>query len=59
MTCACGIQKAVRPCIEVAEEFRNIQMAQLKEKMGALCKDQSVDISDIVTNTRKPSVLKM
>lgn len=58
ITCMCGLQKSTRPCLEVAEEFRNIQMAQLKDKMGVLSKDQSVDLSDI-GNFKKPSVLKL
>ncbi|KAJ8972173.1 hypothetical protein NQ314_000301 [Rhamnusium bicolor] len=32
VTCSCGLQKSTRPCIDVAEEFKNIEMAQLKEK---------------------------
>lgn len=58
MTCPCGLQKSSRPCLEVAEEFRNIEMAKLKEKIGDLTKDQTVDISDIC-KVKKPSILKM
>ncbi|KAJ8971889.1 hypothetical protein NQ314_000502 [Rhamnusium bicolor] len=59
VTCSCGLQKSTRPCIDVAEEFRNIEMAQLKEKMSDLSKDQTVDISDIISKPKKPSVLKI
>ncbi|KAJ8955604.1 hypothetical protein NQ318_001434 [Aromia moschata] len=59
VTCLCGLQKGTRPCTEVTDEFRNIEMAQLKEKMGDLTKDQTVDISDIVSKPKKPTVLKI
>lgn len=59
VTCICGLQKSTKPCIEVTEEFKNMEMAQLKEKIGVSSKDQAVDISDIVRNSVKPNVLKM
>ncbi|KAJ8978437.1 hypothetical protein NQ317_019677, partial [Molorchus minor] len=34
-------------------------MAQLKEKMGDFSKDQTVDISDIVSKPKKPTILKI
>ncbi|XP_023025615.2 nuclear transcription factor, X-box binding stc [Leptinotarsa decemlineata] len=59
ITCLCGVQKSTRPCIEVADEFKNLQMAQIKEKMGVLSVSHAVDISDILYVPMKPSVLKI
>ncbi|KAJ8920654.1 hypothetical protein NQ315_004793 [Exocentrus adspersus] len=58
VTCLCGLQKSTRPCLEVSEEFRNIEMAKLKDKIGDISKDQTVDISDIC-KAKKPTVLKI
>lgn len=59
VTCNCGLQKATKICTDVAEEFKNLEMTQLREKITVTSKDQSVDISDIVDNCLKPTVLKM
>ncbi|KYB27326.1 protein shuttle craft [Tribolium castaneum] len=58
VTCPCGLQKATRPCIELAEAYKEIEMAHLKDKMADLLKDQAVDISDI-NKAKRPSVLKI
>lgn len=57
--CSCGLQKTMKPCIEVSEEYKNLEMAQLRDKIGWSSKDQAVDISDIISTTTKPSTLKM
>ncbi|XP_056631026.1 protein shuttle craft [Diorhabda sublineata] len=59
VTCLCGLQKSTRPCIEVVDEFKNIQMAQLKEKMGSLSTNSTIDLSDILNAPKKPTVLKI
>ncbi|XP_028140077.1 protein shuttle craft isoform X1 [Diabrotica virgifera virgifera] len=59
VTCPCGLQKSTRPCTEVADEFKNIQMAQLKEKMGSLSTSSTIDLTDIFNAPKKPTVLKI
>ncbi|CAH1109198.1 unnamed protein product [Psylliodes chrysocephalus] len=59
VTCECGLQKSTRTCLEVADEFLNIQMAQLKEKMGSLSTSSTIDLTDILNVKKKPSVLKI
>ncbi|CAH1183422.1 unnamed protein product [Phaedon cochleariae] len=59
VTCACGLQKATKACVEVEGEFKNLQMSQIKDKMGVLSNNQSVDISDILNTPKRPTTLKI
>ncbi|KAL1506566.1 hypothetical protein ABEB36_005902 [Hypothenemus hampei] len=58
VTCLCGLQKSTKVCMDLADEYINLEMAQLKEKMGNLSTTQVVDLSDI-TQVKKPLVLKI
>lgn len=59
VSCSCGLQKSTRPCIDLAEEYKELEMANLKDKMSDLFKEQTVDISDIVHKPKRLPVLKM
>ncbi|CAG9859977.1 unnamed protein product [Phyllotreta striolata] len=59
VTCPCGLQKSTKPCIEVADEFHNIQMAKLNEKMSHLSTNSTVDLSDLMNTSKRPDVLKI
>ncbi|CAH0558067.1 unnamed protein product [Brassicogethes aeneus] len=59
VTCQCGLQKTQRSCLDLADEYRNLEIAKIRDKMSDLAKDQPVDISDIVSNVRRPSILKI
>ena len=43
----------------MTDEYKEMEMANLKDKMADMMKDQVVDISDIVNKPKRPSVLKM
>lgn len=58
VSCICGVQKGVRQCSEMADEFRSIQMAALSEKMSTLSKEQTISIKD-VGNPNPPDILKI
>ncbi|XP_050308291.1 protein shuttle craft [Anthonomus grandis grandis] len=57
VTCLCGLRKSTKVCLDLTDEFRNIEMSQLKEKMTYLSCNQSIDLTD--TTVKKPSVLKI
>ncbi|XP_060518977.1 protein shuttle craft [Cylas formicarius] len=59
LTCQCGLQKGSKPCLDLSEEFRNIEMAQIKERISRLSVGQTVDMSDIVNKPKVQSVLKI
>lgn len=58
ITCQCGLRSTTRPCVDLSGEYQSIAMANLATKMAELQKGHSVDISDIVSNQRKPTSLK-
>lgn len=58
VTCLCGLQKSTKPCVDLTAEFRNIEMEQIKDKIGDLSKGNTVDISD-VGKVNKPTILKV
>ncbi|CAH1109122.1 unnamed protein product [Psylliodes chrysocephalus] len=46
-------KKSTRTFLEVADEFLNIQMAQLKEKMGSFSTSSTIDLTDILNVKKK------
>ncbi|XP_044750760.1 protein shuttle craft-like [Coccinella septempunctata] len=58
VSCICGVQKGVRSCNDVINEIRNIELAQLSEKMLNMSKNQSVDMTDL-KKPKRPDVLKI
>lgn len=56
VTCQCGLRKSNRVCMELTGEYQNITMTQLASKMEEIQMGHSVDISDIVSGTKKGSL---
>ncbi|KAK9870469.1 hypothetical protein WA026_008028 [Henosepilachna vigintioctopunctata] len=58
VACLCGIQKGVRYCNEVIDEFRNFKMAQLRQEMTNMSMNGEMDIS-FLGRMKRPDVLKI
>ncbi|KAH1026829.1 protein shuttle craft [Dendroctonus ponderosae] len=57
VTCLCGLQKASKSCMELTEEFRRIEMAQLKDRLSHMMSNASVDLQE--ASVRRPAILKV
>lgn len=55
VTCLCGLQKSSKVCMDLTEEFRNIETALIKDRMDN--SSYNYDLTDVTF--KKPAVLKI